>query len=65
MEVVKVEPLHVSLELTPGARPVAGVLSIPGAPELEFSGWTELFAALEAALVAGGPEAANSPATGA
>jgi hypothetical protein len=39
--------------------------SFPGTPELEFSGWTELFAALEAALAAGEPEAAGPPAASA
>ena len=44
------ESLLVRLEFAPGQRPVRGCLSSPGRPDRGFTGWTELFAALEAVL---------------
>jgi hypothetical protein len=57
------ESLHLSLDLCPNARPVRGRLRLPGRPDRDFAGWTELFAALEAALASGrdGQLPDNSP----
>ena len=44
------ELLHLALELAPGSHPLHGRVRSAGRPDRSFSGWTELFAALEAAI---------------
>ena len=56
------KPLLLSLELAPDSQPVSGTLRSPGSPDQAFGGWTELFAALEAALHGIEPEAGDPPA---
>ena len=35
-----------------GQEPLSGAVCVPGGPEREFSGWSELFAALQTLLAA-------------
>ena len=42
--------LELRLRLNGGDEPVAGVVSAPGGRELDFTGWSELFAALQVLL---------------
>ena len=44
------EPLRMSITLDRGAVPVSGCLTPRGGPERAFTGWTELFAALQTAI---------------
>lgn len=39
--------LHLELLITPGSHPPAGVLHVPGHPQVPFSGYLELLAAIE------------------
>ena len=47
------EPLRMSITLDRGAVPVSGCLTPRRGPERAFNGWTELFAALQAAIADG------------
>ena len=39
--------LHVELLLRPGVQPPSGLLHVPGHPQVPFSGYLELLAAIE------------------
>jgi hypothetical protein len=43
------EPLHLHVEIDPGVSPVSGRVTV-GGDERPFTGWTELFAALQATV---------------
>ena len=45
-------PVSLRLDVALDAEPIAGVLSAAGAESRRFSGWTELFASLDAMLAA-------------
>lgn len=44
------EPLRLCVDVDRRVSPVSGRVTAPGASELAFAGWTELFAALQAAI---------------
>jgi hypothetical protein len=46
------EPLRLSIALDRGVSPVSGRLTAGDCAERGFAGWTELFAALQAAIAA-------------
>jgi hypothetical protein len=46
------EPLRLSIALDRGVSPVSGLLTAGGSRPRGFAGWTELFAALQAAIAA-------------
>lgn len=39
--------LHLELLIRPGVQPPAGLLHVPGHPQVPFSGYLELLAAIE------------------
>jgi hypothetical protein len=43
------ELLRISIELDPGAEPVAGRITVPGAEPRAFVGWMELVHAIDSA----------------
>jgi hypothetical protein len=48
------EPLRISIELDPGAEPVAGTVTVAGEAPRAFVGWMELVNAIERARRLGG-----------
>jgi hypothetical protein len=46
------EPLRISIELDPGAEPVAGTITVSGAAPRAFVGWMELIHAIDRARLA-------------
>jgi hypothetical protein len=54
------EPLRLSIAVDRGSVPVSGRLTAGGGAERAFQGWTELFAALQAAI-AGDHEEERDP----
>lgn len=44
------ESLQLSIDLSSRSRPVVGTVRAPKQPDRPFEGWTELFAALDAAI---------------
>ncbi len=49
MLVVVDKPLRITLELKPGAEPIAGCLHADDCPQRSFHGWLEFAAAIESA----------------
>jgi hypothetical protein len=45
------EPLRVSVEIDRDVSPISGRIAVDGASGRSFAGWTELCAAIDAALV--------------
>ncbi|HEY7630571.1 MAG TPA: hypothetical protein VH817_07720 [Thermoleophilaceae bacterium] len=46
------EPLRLAIAVDRDVTPVSGLVTTPDGPERPFAGWTELFAALQAAIAA-------------
>jgi hypothetical protein len=44
------ESLQLRVEVERGISPISGLVALERGPERPFAGWTELFAALEAAV---------------
>jgi hypothetical protein len=50
--------LELSIEVADRGRPLVGTVRAPEQPDRPFEGWTELFAALHAAI---GPDPSEKP----
>ena len=57
--------LHLELLLQPGVHPPAGMLHVPGHPQVPFSGYLELLAAIERVTAEPVAETGQSQARGA